>query len=141
MPVVRHVCRLGAALAALLLVWVMLTAGAEAGNLAEFHAAVERASERYRIALQTLESRGREETASAVHRFRDAWQAVADRFEKDRPAFGGDEQYAATLLQVDMRIISALIVIDIGSREAARDALAPIAETLAQLSARSAPPR
>ena len=44
-------------------------------------------------------------------------------------------------MQIDMRIVSALIVIDIGSREAARDALAPIAETLSRLSARSAPPR
>ena len=45
----------------------------------------------------------------------------------------------ATFMQVDARIVGALIVIDIGSREAARDALAPIAETLAALSARSAP--
>jgi hypothetical protein len=125
----------------MLLALVMLTAGAEAGDRADFHAAVERASEQYRVALQTLESRGREETAAAVREFREAWQAVIDRFEKNPPAGAGDEQQAATFMQVDMRIVGALIVIDIGSREAARAALAPIAQTLAQLSARPAPPQ
>ncbi len=43
-------------------------------------------------------------------------------------------------MQVDARIVGALIVIDIGSREAARDALAPIADTLSRLRTRSEPP-
>ena len=92
--------------------------------------------------MRTLETRGREETAAAVHRLRAAWQVVIDRFEKHPPAaLPGGEPLAATFLQVDMRIVSALIVIDIGSREAARDALKPIEETLAQLRARPAPSR
>jgi hypothetical protein len=37
------------------------------------------------------------------------------------------------MLQIDMAVIGALIVIDIGSREAARAALAPIGERLVQL--------
>ena len=37
------------------------------------------------------------------------------------------------MLQIDMAIVAALIVIDIGSREAARAALAPIGERLAKL--------
>jgi hypothetical protein len=36
-------------------------------------------------------------------------------------------------MQIDMSIVGALIVISIGSREAARDALAPIGDTLASL--------
>jgi hypothetical protein len=140
MSFVRHICRVGGALAAIFALWVMLTAGAEADDLADFHSAVEHAASQYRAAVQTLETRGREETTAAVHRFRQAWQLVIDRFEKNPPAaLGGDEQYAATFMQVDMRIVGALLVIDIGSREATRDALAPIEQTLAQLSARSAP--
>jgi len=121
---------------------MMLSVSARADDIADFHAALERASDQYRIALRTLDTQGREETAAAVHRFRAAWQAVIDRFEKNPASLpNDDEQYAATFMQIDMRIVSALLVIDIGSREAARDALAPIAETLASLSARSAPPR
>jgi hypothetical protein len=37
------------------------------------------------------------------------------------------------MLQIDMAIVVALINIDIGSREAARAALTPIGERLAQL--------
>jgi hypothetical protein len=113
---------------------------AYADELADFHAAVAQASTLYRAAMTTLEARGREETSAAVQRFRQSWQVLADRFGSNRPAaFADDEQYAAMFMQVDTRIVGALIVIDIGSREAARDALAPIAETLSQLSARSAP--
>jgi hypothetical protein len=109
-------------------------------DLADFHAAVAQASAQYRIAMSTLETRGRDEAAAAVHRFREAWQSIIDRFGANPPAaFANDEQYAGMFLQVDMRLVSALIVIDIGSREAARDALAPIQETLTQLSKRAAP--
>jgi hypothetical protein len=142
MSFVRHAFRVGGALAAIFLLWVVLTAGAEADELADFHRAIEHAADEYGVAVQTLETRGREETAAAVHRFRAAWQAVIDRFEKNPPSVPAEgESYAAIFMQVDMRIVSALIVVDIGSREAARDALAPIAETLARLRERSAPPR
>ena len=40
---------------------------------------------------------------------------------------------------VDTRLVGVLLVVDMGNREAARDALAPIQETLSRLSARSAP--
>ncbi len=142
MSFARHLCRRsGGALAAVLLSCLLLSVAGRADDLADFHTAVEHAAGQYRVALQTLETRGREETAAAVHRFRAAWQDVIDRFEKNPPdALRGDEQYAGTFMQIDMRIVGALLVIDMGSREAARDALAPIAETLARLGERSAPP-
>ena len=43
------------------------------------------------------------------------------------------------MLQIDMAIVGALIVIDIGSREAARAALTPIGERLAKLRERVTP--
>jgi hypothetical protein len=131
--------RTAAVLAALLVQWLALPAKAD--ELADFHAAVVQASAQYRAAMSILEASGREETSAAVQRFRQTWQAVIDRFAANPPAaFADDDQYAGMFMLVDTRIVGALIVIDIGSREAARDALAPIAETLSQLRARSAPP-
>ncbi len=131
--------RTGAVLVALLVQWLALPGSAD--ECTDFHAAVAQASAQYRIAMSTLDTRGREETSAAVQRFREAWQVVIDRRGSNRPAaVADDDDYAAMFMQVDTRIVGALIVIDIGRRDAARDALAPIAETLARLSARSAPP-
>jgi hypothetical protein len=127
-------------LIAVLVPWFALPASGD--ELADFQAAVAQASAQYRAAMTTLETRGREETSAAVQRFRQAWQIVIDRRGSTRPAaFADAEQYAGMLMQVDARIVGALIVIDIGSRDAARDALAPIAETLSQLSSNPAAPR
>ena len=43
------------------------------------------------------------------------------------------------MMQIDMAVVGALIVIDIGSREAARAALTPIGDTLAKLRERATP--
>ena len=124
---------------AALLVFALLAPG-RADELADFHAAVEHAAVEYRMLTATLATRGQEETAAAVHRFRQAWQAINERFGKDRPAaFADDEQYGAMLTLVDARLVGVLLVIDMGNRDAARDALAPIRETLARLAVRSAP--
>jgi hypothetical protein len=136
---INRLClRVGAILIALVAQWLVLPARAD--ELADFQAAIAQASAQYRVAMTTLETRGREETAAAVQRFRESWQVVSDRRGSNRPAaFTDAEQYAAMFVLVDARIVGALIVIDIGSRDAARDALAPIAETLSQLGAGSAP--
>src|SRR5262245_44044631 len=117
-----------------------LSVPARADQLADFHAAVKNASEQYRIAMETMETRGQAETADAVQRFRASWHAISDRFGKDRPApFAGDEQYGTMFMLVDTRVIGVLLAIDLGNRDAARRGSAPIRETLADLSARSAP--
>jgi len=109
-------------------------------ELADFHAAVERAAEEYQSAMMTLETQGQQETAAAVQRFREAWQAIGERFGKDRPApFADDEEYGAMFMLIDMRLIGVLLVIDMGNRDAARKGMAPIKETLARLSERSSP--
>jgi hypothetical protein len=41
------------------------------------------------------------------------------------------------LLQLDVSIVGVMLVIDFGSREAARDALTPIGQRLAELRARA----
>ncbi len=107
---------------------------AGAGDLEDFADAVERAELQYRMALRTLESSGRKETAAEVRLFREALQDVIERLDSHRPAqLEGDSSYAAAMMQIDMAIVGALIVIDIGSRESARAALEPIGEKLAKL--------
>jgi hypothetical protein len=134
--------RTAAVLTVLFLQWPALAAAAD--QLADFHAAVAQASAQYRLAMTTLDTRGREETSAAVQRFRETWQVVIDRHASNRPAAtaatADNDDYDGMFMQVDARIVGALIVIDIGSREAARDALAPIAETLSRLRTRSEPP-
>jgi hypothetical protein len=111
---------------------------AVAGDLEEFAVAVERAELQYRIALRTLESSGRDETSAEVALFREAWHKIIERLDNHRPAeFEGDESYAATMTQIDAALVGVMIVIDIGSREGARAALAPIGETLAKLRERA----
>ena len=111
---------------------------AAADNLGDFAAAVERAAAQYHFALRTLETSGREQTAAEVGLLRQEWQGLIDRLDNHRPAeFDGDDFYASIMTEVDMRLVTAMIVIDIGSREAAREALAPIGATLARLRERA----
>jgi hypothetical protein len=123
--------------AMLLALGVLWIAPAAADDRAEFRAAIEQASLQYHIALRTLEADGREQTAAEVRRFRQAWGEIIERFGASPPF--ADENHAATLMDVDVRVLGALIVIDIGSRDAAREALKPIGATLEQLWKRAAP--
>ena len=119
-------------LLALFLAACPVTAGAD--DLKDFADAVEQAELQYRIALRTLESSGREQTAAEVRLFRETLQEAIAQLDKHGPVKSeGDETYAASMLQIDMAIVGVMIVIDIGSREAARAALAPIGERIAQL--------
>jgi hypothetical protein len=125
-------------LLALILAASPVVAGAD--DLTDFTAAVERAELQYRIALRTLESAGRDETSAEVRLFREALQDAISRLDEQRPPKSeSDDSYAGTMLQIDMAIVGALIVIDIGSREAARAALTPIGERLAKLRERIEP--
>jgi len=119
-----------------------LSFSVRSGELEDFHAAVAEATEDYNAAMATLETRGQEETAAAVQRFRQSWQAINERFGRHRPApFADAKEFMTTFVLVDTRLIGVLLTIDMGNRKAARDGLIPIAATLADLSARSAPRR
>jgi hypothetical protein len=127
---------------AILLLALAWPVNCRADALADLHAAVQEASAQYRIAMSTLETSSREQTAFEVQRFRSAWQVVMNRFGSNRPAdFATDEEFPSVFMQIDLRIVGALIVIDIGSRDAARDGLTPIGDILARLRERSAPLR
>jgi hypothetical protein len=138
-PIVRlfRLCRLGTVIliTALLVQWPISAAGAD--ERAELEAAFKLASVQYQIALKTLETRGREETSAEVGRLRETFQAVIQQFDANRAALGLDQDYAGMLMQLDVSIVGVMLVIDFGSREAARDALTPIGESLAELGARA----
>ena len=134
-PILRPL-RLGAVVlvTALLAQWPISAAGAD--ERTELEAAFKLADAQYQVALKTLETRGREETAAEVHRLREAFQAVMERFNANESALGLDPDYAGMLLQLDVSIVGVMLVIDFGSRAAARDALTPIGQSLAELEAR-----
>ena len=134
------VSAIGHRLALAALLGLTLSLSVHGDDVADFHAAVEEATAEYRVARATLETSGQQETAAAVQRFRWAWQSLNERFVKPPPApFADDPDYPTMFMQVDVQLIGVLLTIDMGNRDAARNGLAPIGDTLARLSARSAP--
>jgi hypothetical protein len=121
---------------ALILPWSPLPADAD--ERADLQAAFSLATAQYEVTLRTLETRGREETANEVSRLREAFQAVIAKFDANRTASGTDQDYAGLLMQLDTSIVGVMLVVDFGSREAARAALVPIGQSLSELRARAA---
>jgi hypothetical protein len=127
--------------AALALALLMPTPG-RVDELADFHAALERALDQYHFAMSVLETGSQEQTAAEVGRLRQAWQAIAARFGAQRPgAFDNDDNYRNIFMQNDLALVGVLLIIDLGNRDAARAALVAIGDSLTQLAAHSAPPR
>jgi hypothetical protein len=126
------------ALAALLMLALSLSVRSD--ELAAFHAAVEQAAAEHRVAMETLETSGQQETAAAVQQLRRTWQGINARFVNPPPApFANDEKFPTMFMLIDTQLVGVLLVIDMGNRDAARKGLAPVGTTLAQLIARSAP--
>jgi hypothetical protein len=132
--------RMPTRLAAILFALVLPHLAAASDEQAAFAESIAQASAQYRVAMRTLEKDGREQTAAEVRLFRELWGEFIDRFGKSS-SFAADDKFAATLLDVDVRLVGALIVIDIGSRDAAREALKPIGDTLSRLQRPTAPPQ
>jgi len=126
--------RMRAMLLAMLLATAAEAAAAQPGAPETFAGAWQETSTEYQAALRTLETRGREETAAAVHRLRQSFQQLAERFVADRPPhLAADPEWPGEFMQIEVRLIGALLVIEMGSRDGARQSLAPLADTLAKL--------
>jgi HAMP domain-containing protein len=126
-------------LAAALALAPLIPAPGQADELADFHAALERALDQYHFAMSVLETGSQEQTAAEVGRLRQVWQAIAERFGAQRPAaFDNDDNYRGIFMQNDLGLVGVLLIIDHGNRDAA---LVAIGDSLTQLAARSAPPR
>jgi hypothetical protein len=127
-------CRMRAMLLAAMLVAAAGGVAAQPGASATFARAWQETSTEYQATLRTLETQGRDETAAAVHRLRQSFQQLAERFVVDRPPhLAVDPEWPAEFMQIDVRLVGALLVIEMGSRDGARRSLAPLADTLAKL--------
>jgi ERCC4-type nuclease len=134
--------RMRAMLLAILLAAAADGAAAQPVAPETFAGALEQTSAEYQTALRTLETQGRDETAAAVHRLRRSFQELAERFATDRPPhLADDAEWPLEFMQIDVGLVGTLLVIEIGSQDAARRSLAPLADTLARLRAPELPAR
>ncbi len=105
-----------------------------AGDLADFNAAVEKASAHNRVVLGYLRTENRELAAVELGRLRTAWAAVVERFSGKRPdAFAGGELYGTTLTDVSTRIVAAEMFLQSGRPVNVRESLAGIRHALSKL--------
>jgi hypothetical protein len=99
-------------------------AKAEAGDLANFNAAVEAAEAHNRVAIGYLRTGNTDLASLQLDRLRDGWGALTKRFAGKRPdAFDGNPLYAGIFAGVSARLVGADIMLKSGRPDAARDAL------------------
>jgi len=143
MRIARHLnFRMRTTRLAILLALAAGAAAAQPATTATFAGAWLETVTQYQAALRTLDTRGRDETAAAVQRLRQSFQQLAERFASDRPShLAGDPAWPAEFMQIDVRLVGALLVIEMGSQHVARRSLEPLADTLARLRALEPPAR
>jgi hypothetical protein len=113
----------------------LLVAGlAMADDLADFNAAIERAAAHNRVALGYLRTQSTELAAVELDRMRDAWGELTGRFGSSPPAVLKDNRlYTETLVDVPTRIVTAIIMLDMGRTDIARNSLQMIRLSLSNL--------
>jgi hypothetical protein len=109
-------------------------AGAKAGDLADFNAAVEAASAHNRVAIGYLRTGNADLAALEIDRLREAWSQLVGRFSGKRPdAFDANPLYGSTLVGVSARLVAADLMLHSGRLDVARDSLNAIRGDLADL--------
>lgn len=105
-----------------------------AGTLADFNAAVERASAHYRVALGYLRTGNTDLAALEIERMRETWGEVSRTFGAPPPGMTKDVQlYRNTMLDVATRLVTASMMVDSGRPQVAADALRAIRDELSEL--------
>jgi hypothetical protein len=124
--------RISIAAAALLLAGQFLgNESARAGDLALFNAAMEDVAAHNRVALGYLRTENVDLAAAELEQMKDAWGAFAERFGRDRPEqFRDNSLYVTMLVDVPTRIVTAMIMINFGRPDIARNSLQAIREEL-----------
>jgi hypothetical protein len=120
--------------------WIRLAAGAalllcgsgaRADELALFNAAMEDVAAHNRVALGDLRTENVDLATVELERMKDAWGAFAERFGGSRPApFRDNKLYVAMLVDVPTRIVTAMIMVNFGRPDVARNSLQAIREEL-----------
>jgi hypothetical protein len=112
-----------------------LVAGtAMAGDLTDFNAAVEKASDHNRVAIGYLRTGNLDLALLEIDRLRDAWAAFEQRFAGKRPdAFDGVALYGTLWTGVNARLVAADLMIKMGKPDAVRQSLEAIRGDLYEL--------
>lgn len=132
------ICRLAACGLALAALLASGPTPAVADDLAEFHAAVEKAAAHNRAALGYLRTDSVDFAVMELERFRDAWGELVTRFGKTPPAaFKDNPIYVEVLIDVPTRAVGVSLALDMGRTDVARDSLQSIRERISELRKKS----
>ncbi|HEY4774742.1 MAG TPA: hypothetical protein VIH40_07970 [Xanthobacteraceae bacterium] len=116
------------------LIGLTLCGSARADDLDDFNAAVEAAAAHNRVALGYLRTDSVDLAVIELERMKEAWAALTGRFGSHRPAvFRDNPLYAETLVDVPVRIVAALLVLDMGRTDLARDSLQAVRRSLSAM--------
>jgi hypothetical protein len=114
------------------MVAVVLAGGAaRADNLDLFNAAMEDVAAHNRVAIGYLQNENLDLAVVELERMRDSWGAFAERFGGNRPEkFRDNALFVTMLVDVPTRIVAALIMINFGRPDIARNSLQAIREEM-----------
>jgi hypothetical protein len=105
--------------------------GARADDLALFNAAMEDVASHNRIAIGYLHNENFDLAAVELERMKDSWGAFAERFGGTRPEpFRDNKLYVNMLVDVPTRIVTAMIMINFGRPDIARNSLESIRDEM-----------
>src|SRR5690242_6642194 len=105
--------------------------GARADDLALFNAAMEDVASHNRVAIGYLRNENLELAVVELDRMKDSWGAFAERFSGNRPEpFRDNKLYVTMLVDVPTRIVTAMIMINFGRPDIARNSLQAIREEM-----------
>jgi hypothetical protein len=120
--------------------WIRLAAGAalllcgggaRADDLALFNAAMEDVAAHNRAALGYLRTENIDLATAELERMKDAWGAFAEHYGGNRPApFRDNKLYVTMLVDVPTRIVTAMIMVNFGRPDIARNSLQAIREEI-----------
>jgi hypothetical protein len=105
--------------------------GVRADDLALFNAAMEDVASHNRVAIGYLRSENLELAVVELDRMKDSWGAFAERFSGNRPEpFRDNKLYVTMLVDVPTRIVTAMIMINFGRPDVAKNSLEAIREEI-----------
>jgi len=105
--------------------------GARADDLALFNAAMEDVASHNRVAIGYLHNENLELAVVELDRMKDSWGAFAERFSGKRPEPVRDNKlYVTMLVDVPTRIVTAMIMINFGRPDVAKNSLEAIREEM-----------
>jgi hypothetical protein len=110
---------------------VLLASAARADDLALFNAAMEDVASHNRVAIGYLRNENLDLAVVELDRMKDSWSAFAERFSGNRPEpFRDNKLYVTMLVDVPTRIVTAMIMINFGRPDIARNSLQAIREEM-----------